>query len=89
MSLHAFVDALVTYCALTRGSVTSWGRTTLHNMNEGGVAYSGHRFWLAADVVYDEPPPPADRKELGRRLGLRVLPENDHDHLQPLTWEKS
>ncbi len=89
MTPAVFLDALIRYCALTRASVTSFGRTTPRNLDAGGVAYSGHRFWVAADVVYDAETPMEDRRELARRLGLRLLPERDHDHLQPLTWEKS
>lgn len=29
----------------------------------------------------------AERTEMARRLGLRLIVEHDHDHLQPLDWE--
>lgn len=89
MTPHDFAEALMVYCFITRASPTSTGRTAAHNTDVGGVAYSAHRFWLAADVEYDEPVPLAVRVETARRLGLRLLNETDHDHLQPLTWEHS
>lgn len=84
MTHHEFVDAVVTYGLMTGASVTSWGRTKARNSQVGGVPVSAHRAWLAVDVVYDTPVP--EGVEIGRRLGLRVLPEGDHDHLQPLDW---
>ncbi len=81
-----FLDALRSYCAALGASVTSYGRTTAHNHAVGGVEYSPHRVWLAADVVYDTPPSLAERQELARRLGLMLIVEGDHDHLQPLGW---
>ena len=89
MTVPEFVDAVIRYCSMTRASVTSWGRTEGHNRAVGGVPYSAHRFWLGLDVVYDEPPGPRDvPTEIAARLGLRLIDEGDHDHLQPLTWTK-
>ena len=91
MTPHDFLDALRTYCALTGASVTSYGRTPGHNADPkiGGVKNSAHLYWLAADVVYDPPVPiPSVRTERARRLGLWLLAEGDHDHLQPLEWSK-
>lgn len=110
MTKSDFRDALDTYCAVVGGSVSSYGRTDWHNAVVGGVPYSAHRFWLAADVrtwdhldaaerhrarLYlgnpDAHPPTIhrnEREEIGARLGLRVLVEDDHDHLQPLDWKK-
>lgn len=50
MTLPEFVDALMRYCALTGGSVSSWGRSPWHNYVVEGVTFSGHLFWLGADV---------------------------------------
>ncbi len=84
---HAeFTDAACTYLDLTRGSVTSWKRTVAHNAAVGGVKYSAHLFGLGLDVVYDAPVEKAVAVEYARRLGLKLLREADHDHLQPLTW---
>ncbi len=86
MSTVEFLDALRAYCAALGASVTSYGRTTAHNVTVGGVKYSAHRAWLAADVVYDVIPPELDRQQLARRLGLLLVVEGDHDHLQPIGW---
>ena len=79
-----FAAALLAYCSATNASVTSWGRTRAHNAAVGGVPNSQHRAWLAADVIYDAPMPLDDRQTLARLLELRLIPEGDHDHLQPL-----
>lgn len=87
MTTGEFAEAAKTYCMLMDGSVTSFGRTVTHNHNVGGVKFSAHRFWLGLDVVYDIPLPEADRIETARRLGLKLIAEGDHDHLQPLDWQ--
>lgn len=80
-----FHAALMAYCYRTRSSVTSYGRTHTRNAAVGGVPNSYHQIWLAADVVYDNPaPPPEVRQRTGSQLGLKVILEDDHDHLQPL-----
>lgn len=83
-----FWQALTAYCALVGGSVTSYGRTQEHNARVGGVPLSGHLFWLAADVVYDDATRARalPRADFARRLGLRLIAESDHDHLQPWAW---
>ena len=89
MTLHDFVDATYRYGTLTGASVTSWGRTAEHNAKVGGVPFSAHRFWVGLDVVYDDlHPVESTRVEIARRLGLTLIPEGDHDHLQPLDWSK-
>ncbi len=82
-----FADSLRAYCAATGGSVTSWGRTVAHNAKVGGVPESAHLLWTAADVVYDAngvPPPGVTphREALAARLGLQLIHEGDHDHVQ-------
>lgn len=86
MTSDQFHDALKTYCALLQASVTSYGRTRTHNGLVGGVAMSAHLFWLAADVVYDSKWPSQYRSDMAARLGLKLIIENDHDHLQPREW---
>jgi copper chaperone CopZ len=80
-----FASALMAYCAATRGSVTSWGRTPLHNAQVGGVADSAHLIWTGADVVYDTTSlsDVQIRSALAARLGLMLIAESDHDHMQP------
>jgi len=77
-----FADAIRAYCSATQGSITSWGRTAKRNKAVGGVAESAHLLWIAADVVYDTPLDQAHRIALASRLGLKLIDEGDHDHLQ-------
>lgn len=51
------------------------------------IKHSPHPVWLATDVTYLHPVPEAERVEWGRWLFIKVIPEADHDHLQPLDWE--
>jgi hypothetical protein len=86
MTPTEFHDRLMRYCALTGASVTSYGRTVRHNLVVEGVASSAHLFWLAADVVYDDATAPALAERWAERLGLKLIREEDHHHLQPLDW---
>lgn len=88
MTPAEFTRRLLLYCTIERASVTSWFRTSAHNAKVGGVAGSAHRFGLAADVVYDLASPPADGPAVAEKLGLMLLREKDHDHLQPKGWKK-
>jgi len=85
MTRAEFYDALFVYCSLMGASTTSSIRSEVHNKKVGGVLHSAHIFGLGADVVYDSPV--ADVAEArARRLGLKLIREGDHDHLQPLEW---
>jgi hypothetical protein len=86
MTPSDFMELLIAYCLFTRGSVKSYGRTLQHNAQVGGVELSAHQFWVGADVVYDEPVELELAKATAERLGLRLIREADHDHLQPLGW---
>ncbi|HEV8674025.1 MAG TPA: D-Ala-D-Ala carboxypeptidase family metallohydrolase [Methylomirabilota bacterium] len=86
MTAGAFARAVRAYCAAARASVTSWGRTPQHNAAVGGVAQSPHLVWMAVDVVYDQQEPVDFRQGLAHSLGLVVLREETHDHLQPADW---
>ncbi len=88
MTPAAFADAVRAYCARMRGSVTSWIRTPEHNALVGGALESAHLYQLGADVVYEPAPRPdeAKGKAAAARLGLTLIREGDHDHLQPATW---
>lgn len=81
-----FWDVLRLWCAIFDASVTSYGRTQKRNADVGGVAQSPHRYWVAADVVYDVPPTDASVSIHAHRLGLKVIRADDHDHLQPADW---
>jgi hypothetical protein len=81
-----FADAVLAYCIRFRASETSGYRTLARNTAEGGVAHSGHLFALARDVVPDVEPDPEEASDVAERLGLRVIIEADHHHLQPQDW---
>lgn len=86
MTLTEFAWAVYVYCTLTGGSVTSWIRTRKRNDQVDGVPHSSHLVGLGVDVVYDDVPPDPDRFDWAERLGLKVIAEFDHDHLQPRSW---
>ncbi len=79
-----FAAAIIDYCTHTHASVTSWGRTIAHNTAVGGVAHSRHLTWTAVDVIYDSPILITERKTIAASLGLWLIDERDHDHLQSL-----
>ncbi len=82
MTPHEFHAAVMAYCGKLGASVTSYGRTERHNFDVGGVLYSKHMVWLACDIEYDATPPLNVRKKTAAQLGIKVIPESDHDHLQ-------
>ena len=86
MTIGEFAEAVAMYGMLTDASVTSWGRSTARNTAVGGVKFSSHRFWRGCDVVYDTAISEADRSVMALRLGLKLIAEGDHDHLQPADW---
>ena len=81
-----FAINVMTYCYRFDASITSYLRTTRHNASVGGVSNSPHLLGLGADVVYDKEVPLEDRKKTAAALRLLVIPEGDHDHLQPVDW---
>jgi hypothetical protein len=86
VSLSEFSVAVVVYCLWTRASVVSGIRTAKRNgLLPDSVPHSGHLWGMAVDVVYDDAPP-EDGAEIAKRLGMTLLREHDHDHLQPLGW---
>jgi len=86
VTLTEFAWAAYVYCTLTGASETSGARTRARNDLVGGVPHSAHLVGLARDVVYDEPIALEERQAWAQRLGLRLVVELDHDHLQPLDW---
>jgi len=88
VTVGEFAERVVQLVGMYPLSATSWGRTMSQNGRVGGVYRSAHRAWLAADLIADAPLDEADLVEMGRRLGLLVLPEGDHFHVQPLGWPK-
>lgn len=79
-------EAVALYCAWSRGSVTSWIRSPERNAEVGGVPTSKHLVGLAMDVGYapNPKPPLTQAKARAKHLGLKLLREADHDHLQTL-----
>ena len=86
MTPYEFRCAVFVYCVLTHASETQGFRTGLHNAKVGGVLHSPHLYGLGQDVVYDEPLPPLEADAVATRVGLKVIHEGDHDHLQPADW---
>lgn len=85
---HQFLSAAIAYCDQVGGSVTSWIRT--HNRNEavGGVANSAHLHGLAVDVYPEKGLTADERHTIATLLGITLIVESDHDHLQPLQWPR-
>lgn len=89
MTIGEFAERLVSYCAATGASVTSFYRTPKHNKAVGGNDTSYHLLGLAGDVKYDDEFPPLERcRVIARRLGLYVHDERNtaapHDHIRVL-----
>jgi hypothetical protein len=85
-TICTFAEAVAEFAQKFGGSCTSWGRTAVHNTSVGGVHGSPHVSWLGADLVYDTPAPLADREAAAHALGLQLIAEATHDHLQPIGW---
>lgn len=64
-------------------SVTSWGRTVARNVAVGGHPESYHKRWLAVDAVLDDPSDVAGLRRVSALLGLEVIDEGDHVHIEP------
>jgi peptidase M15-like protein len=77
-----FEDKVRVLAALYPISVTSWIRSRKHNTAVGGVPTSRHLLGLAVDVVIDPGADSTDFTLLASQLGLEVIPEGDHFHLQ-------
>ena len=88
MGHHDYCLALSLYLLPLGGSVTSWWRSETRNKAVGGVEESAHKYWMGADVVYEVTPPEDQATRRAARLGLMLIREKDHDHLQPLDWAK-
>lgn len=64
-------------------SATSWGRSDKRNKQVGGHPKSRHLNWCAVDIVLDDEADKFRFTELAKTLGLRVVDEQDHLHIQP------
>jgi len=83
-----FAEAVYSYCVLLTAYETGGYRPVQRNTEKHGVAHSAHLVKLASDVQYLQPVPLVSREAWARRLGLKLVVEDTHDHLEPLTWEK-
>ena len=63
-------------------SITSWYRSPKRNKRVGGAASSMHLLGLAVDVVLDSREDVNSFTLLAKRMGLWVLDEQDHIHIQ-------
>lgn len=86
-------EAAFTYCLLTGGSMTSCVRSASRNASVGGVKHSSHRYGAGFDIQYGTPANTFDPIDIGLaietagRLGLKLIREADHDHVQPADWK--
>jgi len=81
-SVIDFVQAVLTLRLRFEFSVTSWGRTDKHNLVVGGKVGSRHLTWQAVDIRLDNGTDKATFRSAAERLGLKVVDEPDHLHLQ-------
>ncbi len=77
-----FEDKIRLLAVLFPFSVTSWIRSRKHNTAVGGVPTSRHLFGLAVDVVFDPGVDTTDFVLLASEIGLEVVVERDHLHIQ-------
>jgi hypothetical protein len=86
MTVGDFWSHVAQYRRQVGGSVTSGGRGIQRNAAVGGKPNSPHLLDLGADVVHDGGTSDAARELIARGLGLTLVIEGDHDHLQPVDW---
>ena len=79
-----FSDKVLALCLIYDCSETSGFRTEKRNKAVGGVPNSRHKVGLGRDIVLDVPVRTEEVCRAARRLGLWVLVEDDHIHLQEL-----
>jgi len=84
--VHCWEEFMQALTARYFCSVTSWYRTTHHNVAVGGCPHSKHLSGDAVDVVYDpgvhQWPTLGTLQEWCRVLGYRVIREATHDHFE-------
>jgi len=82
MTALEFAGHVLTLRARFSVSISSWGRTEKHNRAVKGEANSRHLSFEAVDCVLDNEKDKAAFTEMAERLGLKVVPESDHIHIQ-------
>ena len=85
-TIASFWSAVDRYCQGVAGSVTSGRRTPARNKFVGAPPTSAHLAGLGADVVVDSAVGADERHRLAGELELKLIIEDDHDHLQPAGW---
>lgn len=80
--VHDFIDKILALRIETEFSVLSWIRTERRNKSVGGNSNSYHKLALAVDVVCDDDDDNEKLINNAKRLGLGVLNEGDHIHIQ-------
>ena len=83
MDLFSFGTRVFALCFKHQGSISSWGRTTKHNKDVGGVPNSYHMIWLGCDVILDVMEKNEEFETDADSLELKAILEGDHYHLQP------
>lgn len=82
MTKSEFYDKVNSSLDLYPGSITSGRRSRLRNAEVGGHPRSLHLCGLAFDVVLDDHSDSAGFAIMCERLGLKVVLEKDHIHVQ-------
>jgi len=77
-----FEDKIRLLAVLFPLSVTSWLRSRKYNAQVGAVANSPHLLGLAVDIVLDNQNDRADFELMAKGIGLLVIHEGDHLHVQ-------
>ncbi len=77
-----FADKVLALCLIYDCSETSGFRTEKRNKAEKGADDSRHLEGLARDIVPDDRTKDHEISHAAKRLGLWVLIESDHIHLQ-------
>jgi uncharacterized protein YcbK (DUF882 family) len=83
MTALEFLQRVLQLAVVVPFSVTSWLRSPARNRAVGGVPTSRHLDGAAVDVVLDRPEDREVLRRFANRLGLQVLDEGDHLHLEP------
>ena len=87
MTPHEFLDAMMQLASRHCFRETSGYRSRVSNANVGGKLFSAHQYWLGRDIILEPGESLEETKESARRLGLFLIDEGDHFHLQPLDWK--
>ena len=77
-----FPDKVLALCLIYDCSETSGFRTDMRNLQVGGAPNSRHKVGLGRDIVPDDPRRTDEVVHAAEKLGLWVLVESDHIHVQ-------